>query len=150
MFRSLPKPVVALILVGLLLVAEGISSARQPALPPRQDRCRDGTYTLVIRGYYTGQGTAEVRETTIRIDAEVRTPDGQVGRLNGTFPASGPYFGGRGRVMRDPNAMVYGRVDAAKASRLAATFQDSSGHAARVVATLPSDPGDETWDDVSE
>ena len=137
---------IALLLIALILCAPATSPGSGRPGRARQDRCRDGIYSATVRGYYTGTGIAEVLVGSVRIDAEITSETGQTGRVRGTFPTSGAHFSGQGTIMREA-VTIRGRVDAAKASRLVATFWDSSGHAGRVIAILPTDPGDDTWDD---
>lgn len=114
----------------------------------RQDRAKNGSYAAVIAGFYTGTGTADVRDDKVSIKAEVRGSDGRSGQFIATnLMFDGPYFYGSGTVMDEP-VQVNGRVDAARASRLTATFIAANGHDGRVVGKLPAtlDAGDDDWD----
>jgi hypothetical protein len=114
----------------------------------RQDRAKNGSYVTVIAGFYNGTGTAEVKDDRVSIKAEVTRSDGRTGVLVApNLTVDGPYFYGSGTILGEA-VQVSGRVDAARASRLTATFAGSDGRAARVVGNLPGalDTGDENWD----
>jgi hypothetical protein len=144
MARRYYKLPTILLLAIMLFAAPGVLRGQGGSRVIRQDRCKDGVYNAKVGGYYTGTGTADVAADRVVLDITVKTADGATGRLRGTFPTNGPYFGGNGNIMRG-NIVVRGRVDAARASRVVATFWDDTGHAGRIYGTLPSDPGDETW-----
>jgi hypothetical protein len=42
--------------------------------------------------------------------------------------------------------LVHGRLDAAKSSRLVATYRGEGAHAGRVIGTLPGDAMQSQWD----
>lgn len=112
----------------------------------RSPRSQDGSYTLTISGFYKGTGTASVSAAAVSITAQVNSEGG----ATTTFKAenlviAGPYFSGTGTV-GETAITVKGRLDAAQASRLAATYS-SEKRRGRIVGTLPSDPGDEKWKD---
>jgi len=114
----------------------------------RQDRAKNGSYITVIAGFYSGSGTADVRDDKVSIKAELVAEDGRSGAFianNLTF--DGPYFSGVATIFGEP-VQVNGRVDAARASRLTATINGPDGHAGRVVGNLPAalDAGDDNWD----
>jgi hypothetical protein len=113
----------------------------------RQDRAQNGTYNALVGGFFKGTGTAEVSDDAININATITTRDGLSGSVIAiNLPVEGPYFSGEGMVM-GRTLTIRGRVDAARASRLVATFFVDDGHTGRIVARLPSDqdPGDDGW-----
>lgn len=113
----------------------------------RQDRAQNGTYSALVGGFFKGIGTAEVTDDAININATITTRDGLSGSVIAVnLPVDGPYFSGQGVVMGH-SFTIRGRVDAARASRLVATFFVDDGHTGRIVAKLPSDqdPGDDGW-----
>ena len=112
----------------------------------RQERSRDGDYTLTIRGFYQGAGTAKVYSNTIVIEAQVSTRDHRSGLLHAELLATGPYFAGQGTCIGQA-VTIRGRLDAPKASRLLATLHASDKQGGRIAAILPDDVGDEGWDD---
>lgn len=57
----------------------------------------------------------------------------------------GPYFSGIGTAM-GKTIMIEGRLDAAKASRLMAQYHSTTGQVGRIVATLPADSGNDSWE----
>ena len=112
----------------------------------RQDRSKNGSYDATLVGFLSGSGTAEVGDDHVMLKVDVIDSNGIVGKLVADLPANGPYFSGQGTCFGQ-SVSVNGRLDAAKASRLAATFYLSNGRTGRIVAKLPSDPGDDNWID---
>jgi hypothetical protein len=115
----------------------------------RQLRCLNGDYTARVAGYYRGGGIAKVTDAYVSLDISLVAGDGQPGNLRAeNLSCIGPYFSGEGLLLGKP-VMVRGRLDAAKASRLTATFFVSGDRAGRIIAILPPtiDPGDEHWND---
>jgi len=111
----------------------------------RQDRAQNGDYSAVVGGCYAGGGTAAVTDDKVTITATITARDGVTGQFSATdMLLDGPYFNGTGTAMGH-EVKIYGRVDAPRASRLVATFFVSDGHPGRIVAKLPSDPGDDGW-----
>ena len=111
----------------------------------REVRSQNGSYNLILSGYVTGTGNATVSATNVSISANVTLPDGSGGTLSApSLTISGPYFSGGGTV-GNQKITVKGRVDAAALSRLIATFVTGDDHHGRIVGTLPTDPGDDSW-----
>jgi hypothetical protein len=147
MDRKMHKFTVVLALAGLLAVP-AVSIGSKP-VRTRQERAKDGTYVAFVRGHYVGNGSADVSRASVSINADVHVAGGGGGKLTGSFTTTGPYFSGQGSLMGQP-VTISGRVDAARASRVTATFWDANGHGARIVATLPNDTGDDTWDHLQQ
>jgi hypothetical protein len=145
MTRTYYKLPTVLLLAIMLVAAPGVLRG-QGSRVPRQDRCKDGVYNAKVGGYYSGTGTADVAADRVILSLRLKKSDGTSITLNGTFPTNGPYFGGTTQVhdVNNPTVTVRGRVDAARASRVVATYwvADTGG---RIYGVLPSDPGDETW-----
>jgi hypothetical protein len=115
----------------------------------RQDRVKNGSYMTIVAGYYTGTGSAEVTDDKVSLKANLVAPDGRAAQLCATnLVVDGPYFYGTGTIL-DEVVQVSGRLDAARASRLVATFTGNGGHDARIVGNLPAaiDAGDDHWDE---
>ncbi|MBC8106513.1 MAG: hypothetical protein H7Z14_07985 [Anaerolineae bacterium] len=115
----------------------------------RQERAKNGSYVTILAGSYNGTGMADVKDDKVSIRADVLTSDGRSGRfVANNLMFDGPYFHGLGTIMGE-TVQVNGRLDAARASRLTATFTLSDGRAARVVGNLPAaiDAGDDNWDE---
>ena len=113
----------------------------------RQDRVQNGSYVATVRGEFRGTGTADVREDKVSLHLSVKLPDGRSGDIIADdLPCSGPYFSGPGTLFGEP-LFVRGRLDAAKASRLTATFYTAGGTGGRIVGSLPGDLGDPSWND---
>jgi hypothetical protein len=112
----------------------------------RAARSQDGSYSLIISGYYKGTGTATVTATSVSLSGTVKGPDGvDVPLSTDALTLSGPYFSGSGTI-GSAKIQIKGKLDAAKASRLGATFETLAGnHAGRIFGTLPSDTGDANW-----
>jgi hypothetical protein len=111
----------------------------------RNGRSKDGAYTIVISGFFKGQGTATVSATTVTLTGDVKAPDGSTATLTSdALTISGPYFSGTGTIGGE-KIKIKGRLDAARASRLVATYAGEK-HRGRIAGTLPSDPGDDSWD----
>jgi hypothetical protein len=118
----------------------------------RQTRAKNGNYITIVAGDFSGTGNAEVKDDKVSINADVLTCDGRAGKFTATnLTVEGPYFYGVGTVL-GLTVQVSGRVDAARASRLLATFTAGDGKAARVVGNLPAafDAGDDGWDDIDQ
>jgi hypothetical protein len=115
-----------------------------------------GWYTVLIRGYYTGDGSAQVNGGSVVVTVKVHDDSGNTGVLSGTFPMVGDHFSGPGSVM-GVSITVQGRVDAADPptsgianadadaivtdARLGATVVDTRGHTGRIAGTkLKSGP----------
>jgi hypothetical protein len=112
----------------------------------RNGRSKDGAYTIAISGFYKGQGTATVTATTVTLSGDVKAPDGSAAILTSdALTISGPYFSGTGSIGGE-KVKIKGRLDAARASRLVATYAGET-HRGRIAGTLPTDPGDDSWDD---
>jgi hypothetical protein len=90
-----------------------------------------------------------VKDDKVSIKARVTAADGRSGEfIANNLMFDGPYFHGNGTVLGD-TVQVNGRLDAARASRLTATFSDYDGKlTGRVVGSLPAglDAGDDNWD----
>lgn len=113
----------------------------------RQSRSQNGSYTARVAGYFTGLGTAEVGDESVSLRVGLTAPGGISGELRAeNLAINGPYFSGTGTAIGKA-VVIRGRLDAAKASRLVATFRSSDGRLGRLVATLPGEVGDEHWDD---
>ena len=99
----------------------------------------------MISGFYKGQGTASVSATTVTLTGDVKNSDGSAATLTSDpLTLSGPYFSGTGTIGGE-KIKIKGRLDAARASRLVATYAGET-HRGRIAGTLPSDPGDDAWD----
>lgn len=117
----------------------------------RQERAKNGRYVTVFAGSYNGVGVADVKDDKVTIKADVLTADGRAAQfIANNLMFDGPYFSGAGTIMGE-TVQVSGRLDAARASRLTATFALTDGSAARVVGSLPAtvDAGDDNWDEDS-
>jgi hypothetical protein len=130
--------------IACMLLAYGSLQAQTPGVA-------NGNYTILIRGYYTGEGTATVSGGFVSInDVAVRDNAGRSGTLSAaSLGLVGDHFGGAATVM-GMTITVSGRVDAADPTvanaavnpdaivtdaRIGATFVDPHGHAGRVVGT---------------
>ena len=113
----------------------------------RQGRSENGTYNVNIVGFYRGSGTATVEETSVSLKGTVTGSDGSVGTLDATkLDIDGPYFTGTGTI-NGKNATIRGRLDAAKSSRLVASYHIEGRNNGRIVGTNPKDKGDDKWND---
>lgn len=113
----------------------------------RQTRSLNGTYTATASGSYRGTGTATVDEDGVSFQIDVVAADGSTGKLIvSKLAIDGPYFSGAGSAIGHVIA-ISGRLDAAKASRLVATYAGANGEAGRITGILPDDAGDPDWDD---
>lgn len=115
----------------------------------RQDRAKNGDYNLVVAGNFTGNGTANVSEDAVSIQVSITDDSGGKLNLNAqNLPWDGPYFSGTTKI-KGRDVAIYGRVDAARASRLIATFSLPDGSGGRIIGTLPEsiDPPDDNWKD---
>jgi len=118
---------------------------------PRQSRSKDGTYFVMVNGFWHGTGTADVRSDHIVMKVDLVSDDGSAAKLNGNVDIDGPYFSGTIRLSGRTGQDVYitGRLDAARASRLIGNFQMEDGCEGRMFGTLPAsvDPGDDHWEE---
>jgi hypothetical protein len=113
----------------------------------RQDRVMNGSYTTSVVGFYSGSGTAEVKDDKVSLRANVLSNDGRSGELQASnLTVDGAYFYGVGTIM-GISVEINGRLDAPRASRLIATLLVADGHGVRVVGSLPAsiDAGDPSW-----
>jgi hypothetical protein len=113
----------------------------------RQARSENGTYNVNIVGFYRGSGTATVDEASVSLKATVTGSDGTTGNLDAAnLTLDGPYFTGTGTI-NGKNATIRGRLDAAKSSRLVASYHIEGRNNGRIVGTNPADKGDDKWND---
>jgi hypothetical protein len=83
-------------LLAVVLACAQVSSAKKP-----NPNTYTGSFTLNVRGSWTGQGTATVTQTTVQIQATVTDDAGNVGTLttdvlnvvDGHFSGAGTVFG---------------------------------------------------------
>ena len=100
-------PVAILFLIGAIGFYPDVSSAKQP-----DPKDYVGHFTVLVRGYWTGQGSATVAAGSVQIVASVTDDQGNVGTLStsnlkivdGHFSGSGTVFGVKMKLE--------GRVDA--------------------------------------
>lgn len=118
----------------------------------RSPRSSDGNYQIIVSGYYFGQGTGAISDTTVSLSVPVKADNGSTAAsttatlLAPSLTINGTYFSGTGNI-GGATATIQGRLDAARASRLTATFRTSDGHFGRIAGSLPSDPNtDDNWD----
>ena len=145
-------------LIALLLA---MCAPAMAVITPAEANGTEGMYTITVRGYWSGQGTAVVHAASVDITADVKTDSGATGTLvvQGAALKNG-HFVGTGTVM-GVSLQIEGRVDAADLTspttapatqrrrghnnkhhgpdqavvtnaRIGATFLASSGHAGRV------------------
>jgi hypothetical protein len=141
--------ILLIILLGSALGAAGGKGKGKANHGPRQARSRDGDYNARVAGYYCGRGNAVVDDRSVSLSLTIRAEDGTSGPLIASgLTIDGPYFSGSGTAFGYP-IYIHGRLDAARASRLVATFTSDDGHSAQIVGTLPAtvDKGDDSWDD---
>lgn len=116
-----------------------------------------GTFTIIIKGTYTGTGTATVGASSVTINASVTDQSGASGTLTATGQTTdGSHFSGTGTVMGQPITFD-GRADAQDPSvrrdsvqttktervvinpRMVATFHTNDNQSfGRVVGTRPN------------
>ena len=102
-----------------------------------------GTFTIVIKGTYTGKGTATVGASSVTINATVTDESGSSGTLSATGQVTdGSHFSGTGTVMGQ-HITFDGRADAqdpsAKRDTVRTTKQERVVINPRVVATFHTD-----------
>jgi hypothetical protein len=110
-------------------------------------------YTILVRGYYTGDGTASTNGGFVSLSATVRDPSGNIGLLSATsIDLVGDHFSGPATAFGKP-ITVSGRVDAADPTtgaaaadavvtdgRIGALYIDPRGHTGRIVGTKIKPP----------
>jgi hypothetical protein len=131
--------------------AGGVPAAKGKGHGRRQTRSKDGDYNARVAGCYCGRGNAVVNNQSVSLDLTIRSEDGLTGSLVASgLTIDGPYFSGWGSAFGSA-VYVHGRLDAARASRLVATFTSADGHSAQIVGTLPAsiDSGDDSWNDTN-
>ncbi|HSZ59346.1 MAG TPA: hypothetical protein VK797_27130 [Tepidisphaeraceae bacterium] len=112
-----------------------------------------GTYHILVRGFYNGEGTANVSGDQVTINANVRSDQGMATTLTATCSLTGDHFSGstvlpggsvtiQGRVeAQDPNAgkgngsTVPNQDSIVHTPRIGATFLVSNGHGGRFSGT---------------
>lgn len=113
----------------------------------RQTRSENGNYSISSVGTFKGQGAATIGEDGVSFTIDVSTIDGSKGQMIASkLAVDGPYFSGNATAMGRTIA-ISGRLDAAKASRLNASYVGNTGDAGRITGTLPEDAGDTDWDE---
>jgi hypothetical protein len=137
------------LLAGFVFAVAGSSTGLGGRFTPgrRSPRSSDGNYQVVVTGYYFGQGSGTITDTTVTLSVPLKADDGSTPTLQApSLTIDGTYFSGTGTI-GSATANIQGRLDAARASRLTATFKTSDGHFGRIAGTLPSDPNtDDNWD----
>jgi hypothetical protein len=132
--------------IASALLAYGSVLAQAPPPPPPG-------YTILVRGYYTGDGTATASGGFVSLSATVRDPSGNIGLLSATsIDLVGDHFSGPATVFGTP-ITVSGRVDAADPAtgaaaadavvtdgRIGAMYIDPRGHTGRIVGTKIKSP----------
>lgn len=132
--------------IACTLLAYGTTLAQAPQTPA----AANGSYSILIRGYYTGDGVATVNGGVVFISAKVHDDSGRAGTLSATqITMVGDHFGGPATVM-GMTVTLQGRVDAADPTtgntvidaaaivtdaRMQATFVDPHGHSGRLAGT---------------
>jgi hypothetical protein len=95
-------------LAGTMLLGYGSAFAQNPT-----GTIADGQYKIIIRGYYSGDGTASVVGGVITIDAAIKDDNGLTGTLHvDSISLVGDHFKGTGTIMGG-TTIVSGRVEAA-------------------------------------
>jgi hypothetical protein len=137
------------LLVATLASALGTATViAQPAPSSAQ-----GSYHILVRGYYNGEGTAQVSGDHVTISATVKDDKGITSSLSATCSLTGDHFSGTTVVMGG-TATIQGRVEApdpgagkgngsnppnqdqvVQHSRIGATFIVSNGHGGRFSGT---------------
>jgi hypothetical protein len=135
------------LLAGLVFAVPGSSTGGRFTPGRRSPRSSDGNYQITVTGYYFGQGSGAITDSMVSLSVPLKADDGSTTTLQApSLTINGTYFSGTGTV-GTATAMIQGRLDAARASRLTATFKTSDHHFGRIAGTLPSDPNtDDNWD----
>jgi hypothetical protein len=139
--------IVTLLAGAVSVLADGSDSSAASRGERRPPRSNDGAYALRISGYYRGSGTASVTRQAVSITADVKTEGGTAATLKAeSLVIDGTYFSGEGTV-GDAKVTITGRLDAARISRLVASYKAGDSHRGRIVGVLPSDSPNDKWDD---
>jgi len=128
---------------ALLAYGSVLAQAPQPNPPPPG-------YTILVRGYYTGDGTATANGGFVSLSATVRDPSGNIGLLSATtIDLVGDHFSGPATAL-GKTITVSGRVDAPDPTaspdavvtdgRIGAMYIDPRGHTGRIVGTKIKPP----------
>lgn len=137
------------LMAGLVFGSPGPSATPSGRFKPgrRSPRSGDGNYQIVVSGFYVGQGTGAISDTAVSLNVPLKGDDGTTPTLQATgLTIDGQYFSGSGTI-GGATVTIQGRLDAARASRLTATFRTSDHKFGRIAGTLPSDPNtDDNWD----
>jgi hypothetical protein len=139
------------LLVATLAGALGTATVIAQPVPT----AAQGTYHILVRGYYTGEGTALVSGDHVTITATVKTDQGISSNLNASCSLSGDHFTGT-TVLMGGTATIQGRVEApdpgagkgngngsnvpnqdqvVQHPRIGATFVVTNGHGGRFSGT---------------
>jgi len=135
-------------LAGSMMLSYGTALAQAPS-------AISGTYKILVRGNYTGEGTAIVSDGFVTIQAQVKDDNGfegtltitQAGLVGDHFKGTGTVMGGQltvqGRVeAKDPDPKAPGNGNAGQAAdvdavvndaRIGATFAGPRGRGGRIV-----------------
>lgn len=138
----------SLVLPFLVILLGANTPGVSTSCPPggrRQTGAQNGEYELRALGHYAGTGKADVDATEVSLRIYLKGDNGVLERLEvNDLDVEGPYFSGNG-TLGSKTVQIFGRLDAAKASRFTATFRVSDGHVGRLVGTLPADTGNPNW-----
>jgi hypothetical protein len=108
----------------------------------KQPKKTDGGYRVTVGGFYTGTGTADVRNKKVTIRAEVRSAGGGTGTLNcPNLKLDGDHFSGTGNL-QGTKLTVRGRLDGYaddpdfRGARILCTYTDDAGNTGRIAGVL--------------
>lgn len=150
--------VVLLALGGALTTGTALGG---PNGPKKQPKGTDGDYVVTVSGYYTGRGTANVKNNKVELTAVVTDESGNSVLLEAkNLKLDGPHFSGVGRVDKAKVLQIRGRLDGYNpdqtflAARIICDYTDDAGKRGRIAGVLtpaaapsPSKPGGDDDDD---
>ena len=129
--------VLACLLAGSLLAPGTLrASGKQP-------KKTNGQYAVTVAGYYTGTGTADIKNKKIMIKATVRVDDSgpPVDLVAPDLELDGDHFAGAANA-QGAKLQLKGRLDGYagdkdfRGARLLCTYTDEAGHAGRIAGVL--------------
>lgn len=126
---------IALLGLGALAPALLYAAGKQP-------KKTDGQYRVTVAGAYRGNGTVEVKNKKVNINAKMRAEgEAEADFVCPNLALDGDHFEGSG-TFKGLNFIVRGRLDGYdgdktfRGARVLCTYTDGAGHSGRIVGVL--------------
>jgi hypothetical protein len=133
--RAILWCVTALVVVGAATPILVRAAGKQP-------KKTDGSYQVTFGGYYTGTGTANVKNKKVMIKGTVEHDGQSFSFVAPNLQLDGDHFAGTANVAGGTKLTLHGRLDGYDAdadfrgARLLCTYVDDAGHRGRIAGVL--------------